>query len=122
MFMELPLAYEHKAHKSVELLEVLSGIQMLTELDRETVEKVHMDKTENPQDVVDEWISNDPDVKILVLDKGNKLAFYLTQDFLSEQVGVIGESQDARRKSTSSAHPRPTLSRLLLAQVTSYPS
>jgi len=37
-----------------------------------------MDKTENPRAVVDEWISNDPDVKILVLDKGNKLVIYST--------------------------------------------
>jgi len=76
--MELPLTYEHKAHKSVKLLEVLSGIPMFTELDRKTVESAHLDKAENPQAVVDEWISNDPDVKILVLDKGNKLAIYST--------------------------------------------
>ena len=49
---------------------------MFTELDRETVESAHLDKTENPQAVIDEWISNDPGVKILVLDKGNKLAIY----------------------------------------------
>ncbi len=51
---------------------------MFTNFDIDTVEKAHKDKTENPQDVVDEWMSNDPDVKILVLDKGNKLAVYST--------------------------------------------
>jgi len=76
--MELPLTYEHKADKFADLLEVLEGIQMFTNFDIDTVEKAHMDKTENPQDVVDEWMSNDPDVKILVLDKGNKLAVYST--------------------------------------------
>ena len=30
MYMKLPLAYEHEAHKSAELPEVLSGIEMLT--------------------------------------------------------------------------------------------
>ncbi len=51
---------------------------MFTNLDIDTVEKAHMDKAEDPQAAVDEWISNDPDVKILVLDKGNKLAIYST--------------------------------------------
>lgn len=51
---------------------------MFTNLDIDTVENAHMDKTENPQSMVDEWISNDPDVKILVLDKSNKLAIYST--------------------------------------------
>jgi hypothetical protein len=79
---------------------------MFTKLDREAVESAHLDKAENPQAVVDEWISNDPDVTILVLDKGNKLAIYSTQDFVGEQVGVTGESQDAGRKSTPSSHPK----------------
>jgi hypothetical protein len=35
-----------------------------------------MEKVENPQDIVDEWIAEDPDVKILVLDKGSKIAVY----------------------------------------------
>ena len=66
----------HKAYNFAELLKNHSSIQMFTALDRETVELAHLDKAENPQDVIDEWISNDPDVKILVLDKGNKLAIY----------------------------------------------
>ncbi|MCK5303332.1 MAG: hypothetical protein KAJ96_09345, partial [Candidatus Thorarchaeota archaeon] len=70
--------YEHKAFKFAELLKNLSNIRMFTELDRETVESAHLDKAEDPQAVVDEWISNDPDVKILVLDQGNKLAIYST--------------------------------------------
>jgi nickel-dependent lactate racemase len=70
--------YEHKAYKFAELLKNLSSIQMFTELDKETVESAHLDKAENPQAVIDEWTSNDPDVKILVLDKGNKLAIYST--------------------------------------------
>ena len=42
------MTYEHKSHKSVELLEVLSSIKMLRELDRETVEMMHIDETGNP--------------------------------------------------------------------------
>ena len=51
---------------------------MFIELDRETVESAHLDKVGNPQAVIDEWISSDPNVKILFLNKGNKLAIYST--------------------------------------------
>jgi len=35
-----------------------------------------MKKVVDPQKIVDDWISHNPDVKIMVLDKGNKLAVY----------------------------------------------
>ena len=68
--------YEHKAFKFAELLMKVSSIKMYTDLDKQTVEAVHMEKIDNPQEVIDEWIADDPDVKILVLDKGNKIAVY----------------------------------------------
>ncbi len=68
--------YEHKAFKFAELLKRVSRIQMYTALDKETVEAVHLEKVDSPQSVIDEWIAEDPDVQILVLDKGNKIALY----------------------------------------------
>ncbi len=68
--------YEHKAFKFAELLKRVSGIKMYTQLDRNTVELVHLEKVEDPQQVIDQWISKDPEAQILVLDKGNKLAVY----------------------------------------------
>ncbi len=68
--------YEHKAFKFAELIKRVSRIQMYTALDRETVEAVHLEKVDDPQSVIDAWIAEDPDVKILVLDKGNKIAVY----------------------------------------------
>ncbi|TFG33517.1 DUF2088 domain-containing protein [Candidatus Thorarchaeota archaeon] len=70
--------YEHKAFKFAELLKRVSTILMYTELDRHTVESVHLEKIEDPQAVIDKWIEEDPNVKILVLDKGNKIAVYAT--------------------------------------------
>jgi hypothetical protein len=49
---------------------------MYTELDRETVESAHLTKVEDPQNVIDAWISENPKTRILVLDKANKLAVY----------------------------------------------
>jgi len=68
--------YEHKAYKFAELLKRISGVKMYTELDRETVESAHITKVENPQGVIDDWISANPKTQILVLDKANKIAVY----------------------------------------------
>ncbi|MHA2213686.1 MAG: lactate racemase domain-containing protein [Candidatus Thorarchaeota archaeon] len=68
--------YEHKAYKFAELLKRLAGVKMFTDLPEETVGPAHLDKIEDPQDVVDGWIEDDPRVKIMVLDKANKLAVY----------------------------------------------
>jgi len=68
--------YEHKAYKFAELMKRVSKIKMYTELDQQTVESVHMEKVVNVQQVIDEWIADNPSVRILVLDKGNKLAVY----------------------------------------------
>ena len=68
--------YEHKAYKFAELLKKVSRIRLYTKLDQETVEAAHLELVQDPQAVIDEWIKDDPDVKILVLDKGNKIAVY----------------------------------------------
>lgn len=68
--------YEHKAYKFAELMKRISKIKMYTALDKKTVEAVHMEKVYDVQKVIDGWISKNPKVKILVLDKGNKLAVY----------------------------------------------
>lgn len=68
--------YEHKAYKFAELLKRVSRVRIYSRLDRYKVEAAHLEFVENPQSVIDEWIDEDPDVKILVLDKGNKIAVY----------------------------------------------
>ncbi len=68
--------YEHKAYKFAELLKKVSKIIMYSDLDSKTIEAVHMEKTEDPQEVIDSWIQENPSVQILVLDKGNKIAVY----------------------------------------------
>lgn len=68
--------YEHKAYKFAELLKRICCVKMYTNLDTETVEAVHLEKADDPQAVVDEWIAQDPKTKILVFDKGNKIAVY----------------------------------------------
>lgn len=68
--------YEHKAFKFAELIKSVSNVWMYTELSQDTIEAAHMKKAVDPQKIVDDWISHNPDAKIMVLDKGNKLAVY----------------------------------------------
>ncbi len=68
--------YEHKAFKFAELLQRVSKVKMYTELDEMTVQRAHLEKVNDPQRVIDDWIAEDASVKILVLDKGNKIAIY----------------------------------------------
>jgi len=68
--------YEHKAYKFAELMKRVSRIRLYSKLDQDTVEAAHLESVEDPQLVIDEWIRENPDVRILVLDKGNKIAVY----------------------------------------------
>ena len=68
--------YEHKAFKFAELLQRVSKVKIFTELDEKTTKSVHLEKVNDPQKVIDDWIAEDASVKILVLDKGNKIAVY----------------------------------------------
>lgn len=68
--------YEHKAYKFAELLKRISSVRLYSKLDHDTVEAAHLENVEDPQLVIDEWVSENPDVKILILDKGNKIAIY----------------------------------------------
>ncbi len=68
--------YEHKAYKFAELLKRVSRVRLYSKLDKDTVQKAHLDRVEDPQAVIDEWINEDPNIQILVMDKGNKIAVY----------------------------------------------
>jgi nickel-dependent lactate racemase len=68
--------YEHKAYKFAELLKRVSQVRLYSKLEQEKVEAAHLEFVKDPQMVIDEWIKEDPNVKILVLDKGNKIAIY----------------------------------------------
>jgi nickel-dependent lactate racemase len=68
--------YEHKAYKFAELLNRVSSVKMYTTLAKETVEAAHLTKVDDIQSVIDAWISENQDTKILLLDKGNKVAVY----------------------------------------------
>ncbi|MCX7918324.1 MAG: lactate racemase domain-containing protein [bacterium] len=63
--------YSHKAYKFAQLLNKVN-ILVYTELAEETVTKIHMKKITDPQAVIDRWLADDPNAKIIVVDGANK--------------------------------------------------
>lgn len=67
--------YSHKAYKFAALLKQLGVFHLYTELDEETVRAGHMQKTDDPQALVDRWLK-ESDEPILVVEDANKVALY----------------------------------------------
>jgi hypothetical protein len=63
--------YSHKAYKFAQLMKQVK-ILVYTELDEPTVRAIHMEKINNPQQVIDRWVATDPDTQIIVVDEANK--------------------------------------------------
>ncbi len=66
--------YAHKAYKFAVLLEKMNAVHMHSNLSDDVVEAIHMAPAQDPQSVVDGWLLDDPDARIVVFDKANKLA------------------------------------------------
>jgi nickel-dependent lactate racemase len=66
--------FSHKPLRFAELIGRLTSLWVYSELDDELIKAGHMSPASNIQDIVDRWISQKPDIKILVVDGANKLA------------------------------------------------
>lgn len=66
--------YSHKPYKFALLIRRLRRIWMHTQIPDDRVEAAHLHPTHDPQAVVDAWLAEQPDTKILVIDGANKLA------------------------------------------------
>lgn len=72
-----PAAYRlfsHKPYRFAQLIRRLRRLWLWSELNEAAVEAAHLHPTRQPQAVIDGWIRERPDVKILVVDQANKLA------------------------------------------------
>lgn len=67
--------YAHKAYKFAKLLKT-SKIWIKTGLNKEIVEKIHLKPIENPQEIINNWINQNPDAQISAFNHGSKLAIY----------------------------------------------
>ena len=68
--------YSHKPYKFARLLRRLRRIWMYSQIPDHLVQAAHLHPTDEPQAVVDNWLAEQPDAKITVVDGANKIALY----------------------------------------------
>ena len=73
--------YFHKPYKFARLIQRLRRIWIYSEIHDNLVEAAHLHPTHKPQAVVDSWLAEQPDDKIMVVDGANKIALYESHIF-----------------------------------------
>lgn len=70
--------YSHKPYKFAQMIHRLRRIWIYSEIDDNLIEAAHLHPTHQPQAIVDDWLTEQPNVKITVVDGANKIALYGT--------------------------------------------
>jgi nickel-dependent lactate racemase len=70
--------YSHKPYKFARLIQRLRRIHIYTQIPDDIVRAAHLCPAHNPQAVVDDWLTEQPDAKIIIVDGANKIALYST--------------------------------------------
>jgi len=70
--------YAHKPVKFARLIKRMRKIHFYTKLAPEAVRRIHLEPVNDPQDVIDRWVRQDPAAKIHIFPDGNKYAVYKT--------------------------------------------
>ncbi|MBP8605289.1 MAG: DUF2088 domain-containing protein [Phycisphaerae bacterium] len=65
--------FSHKPYRLAMLIRRLSRLWMHTEIDSATVRAIHMEPCTDPQQVIDDWLVQEPTAQILAVDGANKL-------------------------------------------------
>jgi len=68
--------FSHKAYKFAWMIKRLRRIWMCSEIPDELVEAAHLYPAGEPQAVVDNWLAEEPDVRITIVDGANRIALY----------------------------------------------
>jgi nickel-dependent lactate racemase len=68
--------YSHKPYKFAQMIQRLRRIWIYSEIPNKLIEAVHLHPTNEPQVLVDDWLAEQADVKITIVDGANKLALY----------------------------------------------
>ncbi|MEN6309773.1 MAG: lactate racemase domain-containing protein [Anaerohalosphaeraceae bacterium] len=70
--------FSHKPYRFAKLIQRLRQLCVYSELPDDQIQAAHMQPTHNPQQVVDGWLRENPDVQILVVDGANKVGIKKT--------------------------------------------
>ncbi len=68
--------YSHKPYKLARMIQRLRRIWIYSEIPDKLIEAAHLHPTHEPQAVVDDWLTEQPDAKTTVVDGANKIALY----------------------------------------------
>ncbi len=68
--------FSHKPYKFALLLQRLRQIWMYSEMPDELIETMHLHPAHQPQEVVDNWLAEEPAAEITIVDGANKIALY----------------------------------------------
>lgn len=70
------IMYSHKTYKFAQLIQRMKAIYFYSELSDIEIESIHLKPVNSPQEIVDEWIAENENVKINIFIEGNKVAVY----------------------------------------------
>ncbi len=68
--------YSHKPYKFALMIENLRRLWVYSDIPDNMIEAAHLYPTDNPQAVINAWITENPDVKIMIVDGANKIAIH----------------------------------------------
>lgn len=68
--------YSHKPYKFAQMIRRLRRIWVYSQMPDDVIAAAHLHPTGQPQTVVDNWLAEEPDAKITVVDGANKIALY----------------------------------------------
>jgi nickel-dependent lactate racemase len=68
--------YSHKPYKFAQIIRRLRRIHMCSQIPDDIIRAAHLNPTHDPQAVVDDWLTEQPDAKITIVDGANKIALY----------------------------------------------
>ena len=68
--------FSHKPYKFARMIKRLRRIWIYSQIPDDLIKAAHLWPTHDPQRVVDDWLAEDPNTKITVVDGANKLALY----------------------------------------------
>jgi nickel-dependent lactate racemase len=70
--------YSHKPYKFARLIRRLRRIRMYSQIPDDLVRAAHLHPVHEPQAIVDDWLTEQPDARITIADGANKIALYST--------------------------------------------
>jgi nickel-dependent lactate racemase len=68
--------YSHKPYKFAQMIQRLRRIWVYSEMSDDLIEAAHLHPTHEPQAVVNNWLAEEADAKITIVDGANRIALY----------------------------------------------